>query len=270
MSRLFEVYLKIVLCYNTTLEQEIGRRNMIESLVDAIINYDIIEQIEISKKELKADEAHVKFLEMSAYENNFFARGKRFIAGVDEAGRGPLAGPVVAAAVILPDNFYLPGLNNSKKMTKKQRERLYKAIISTCQYGIGIGTVEEIDRMNILETTKRAMIRAIQNLNVVPDQLLVDAVTIPIDIPQIAIVKGDARSISIAAASIIAKVTRDHYMEKLHEQYPKYGFNRHNGYGTKAHLEAIDQFGITPEHRKTFEPVRSKLLKRTTLFDFMD
>lgn len=243
---------------------------MLKPLIDAILYPDGNSVTDLPKKEKSQDEAHLKFLEMSAYENSFLAIGKRAIAGIDEAGRGPIAGPVVAAAVILPDNFYLPGLNDSKKLTKNKRERLYQSIIETCDYGIGMASVDEIDRINILEATRLAMLRAMEQLSVTPDQLLVDAVTLETNIPQAFIVKGDAKSISIAAASILAKVTRDHYMEKIHQEYPMYGFDHNSGYGTREHLEAIERYGITPEHRKSFEPIRTKILTKTTLFDFIE
>lgn len=238
-------------------------------LVDQILNHNS-DDLEELPTPSPLDMAHLHFLEMSAYENELFAYGKKVVAGIDEAGRGPLAGPVVAAAVILPQHFYLPELNDSKRLTKKKRKEQFEYIVETCDYGIGFGTVEEIDRLNILEATKLAMIRALEHLKTPPDHVLIDALSLPIAIPQTAIVKGDAVSKSIAAASIVAKVTRDRYMEQLHEVYPMYGFNQHYGYGTKAHLDAIARFGITPEHRKSFEPIRTAFHLNHTLFDFLD
>ena len=204
------------------------------------------EKLEIELERLRA---------MKEYEYSFLSKGNVVIAGVDEAGRGPLAGPVVAAAAILnvDDDFIY--LNDSKKVTPKRRDILYNDIMNRTIYGIGIVSAEEIDEMNILQATYKAMRMAIDKLSKRPEVLLNDAVIIPgIDerIHQEKIIKGDAKSVSIAAASILAKVTRDRYMEELGEKYPEYGFEKHKGYGTKAHIEAIKKYGITPEHRKTF------------------
>lgn len=204
------------------------------------------EKLEIELERLRA---------MKEYEYSFLSKGNVAIAGVDEAGRGPLAGPVVAAAAILnvDDDFIY--LNDSKKVTPKRRDILYNDIMNRTIYGIGIVSAEEIDEMNILQATYKAMRMAIDKLSKRPEVLLNDAVIIPgIDesIHQEKIIKGDAKSVSIAAASILAKVTRDRYMEELGEKYPEYGFEKHKGYGTKAHIEAIKKYGITPEHRKTF------------------
>ena len=204
------------------------------------------EKLEIELERLRA---------MKEYEYSFLSKGNVVIAGVDEAGRGPLAGPVVAAAAILnvDDDFIY--LNDSNKVTPKRRDILYNDIMNRTIYGIGIVSAEEIDEMNILQATYKAMRMAIDKLSKRPEVLLNDAVIIPgIDesIHQEKIIKGDAKSVSIAAASILAKVTRDRYMEELGEKYPEYGFEKHKGYGTKAHIEAIKKYGITPEHRKTF------------------
>ena len=204
------------------------------------------EKLEIELERLRA---------MKEYEYSFLSKGNVVIAGVDEAGRGPLAGPVVAAAAILnvDDDFIY--LNDSKKVTPKRRDILYNDIMNRTIYGIGIVSAEEIDEMNILQATYKAMRMAIEKLSKRPEVLLNVAVIIPgIDesIHQEKIIKGDAKSVSIAAASILAKVTRDRYMEELGEKYPEYGFEKHKGYGTKAHIEAIKKYGITPEHRKTF------------------
>ncbi len=177
-----------------------------------------------------------------------------YICGIDEAGRGPLAGPVVAGAVILPKNCEILYLNDSKKLSPKRREALYDEIMEkAAATGIGMAKPERIDEINILQATYEAMRMAVSNLGIVPDVLLNDAVRIPLlDIEQVPIVKGDARSISIAAASILAKVTRDRLMEEYDKMYPLYGFAVHKGYGTAAHIEALKKYGPCPIHRKTF------------------
>jgi ribonuclease HII len=177
------------------------------------------------------------------------------LAGVDEAGRGPLAGPVVAAAVIFKRNFYNPEINDSKKLSPAKREKLYKIITNVAQsYAFGIVGPDIIDKINILNATKQAMRQAIDSLRVTPDIVLIDAVTIA-DLPlqQLAIIKGDTLSLSIAAASILAKVKRDRIMQKYHEQYPVYQFNKHKGYPTKLHRQCIRDYGPCPIHRKTFQ-----------------
>ena len=188
------------------------------------------------------------------YENEAFSEGFETVCGVDEAGRGPLAGPVCAAAVILPKGLVIDGLNDSKKLTDKKRRELYDVITqSAVSYGIAMASEQEIDEINILQATYEAMREAIKGLGVQPGLLLNDAVTIPgIEIPQIPIVKGDAKSVSIAAASILAKVTRDHMMMEYDEIYPGYGFGKHKGYGTKAHIEALKTLGPCPIHRGSF------------------
>ena len=176
------------------------------------------------------------------------------ICGVDEAGRGPLCGPVVAGAVILPKNCDILYINDSKKLSEKMREVLYDEISKgAIAWSVGIVSAKRIDEINILQATYEAMKIAIDNLNVQPDILFNDAVTIPgIEIPQIPIIKGDAKSQSIAAASIMAKVTRDRIMKEYDEAYPMYGFARHKGYGTKEHMNAIREYGPCPIHRRTF------------------
>lgn len=176
------------------------------------------------------------------------------VCGIDEAGRGPLCGPVVAAAVILPDEYDILYINDSKKLSEKKREEVYKEIDKyAVTYGVGIVSPERIDEINILQATYEAMRTAIHKLSVTPDILLNDAVTIPmVDIKQVPIIKGDAKSQSIAAASIMAKVTRDHLMEEYDKLYPKYGFAKHKGYGTAAHIKAIKEYGPCPIHRRTF------------------
>ena len=192
------------------------------------------------------------------YENELCNKGIRYIAGVDEVGRGPLVGPVVASCVVLPCYYTLEGLTDSKKLSKKQREKFYK-IIEKDALGIGIGVVSEkiIDTINIYEATKIAMKEAIEDCkkkcNI--EHVLIDAMKLDIDIETTSIIKGDLKSISISAASVIAKVTRDKMMEELDKKYPMYGFIDNAGYGTKKHIEAIKKYGIIDEHRKTFKPV---------------
>jgi ribonuclease HII len=200
---------------------------------------------------------HEKFMFMTAYEQKHYNEGYRLMAGIDEVGRGPLAGPVVAAAVILPTNFYLPGIDDSKKLSEQKREQFF-AEISEKALSIGIGLIEnnEIDEINIFAATKRAMLTAISQLEPKPDFLLVDAVKLETDYPSEAIIKGDGLSISIAAASIVAKVTRDRVLKEYDQLYPQYGFARNAGYGTKEHIQAIELHGITPIHRKSFSPIK--------------
>ncbi|WP_088041242.1 ribonuclease HII [Bacillus sp. EAC] len=207
----------------------------------------------------KIELAHLKFQTMMEYETNLYKKNIKLIAGVDEVGRGPLAGPVVAAAVILDENNTLIGLDDSKKLSKEKRqyfvERIKREAIS---YGVGIASSTEIDNINIYEATKLAMQRAIEQLNQSPEHLLIDAMKLPLNISQTSIIKGDATSISIAAASVLAKETRDSLMTELGKQYPQYGFEKHMGYGTKEHLEAIEVNGIIHEHRKSFAPIKGK------------
>jgi len=198
---------------------------------------------------------------MDYFERMYHRRGYHRIAGVDEVGRGPLAGPVVAAAVILPKDGIGERLFDSKKISSKKRERLYQTILSEGQ-GVGIGIIgqEEIDRINILQATLKAMALAIQNLPFLPDFILIDGsqgITLPV--PQKTIRKGDQLCNSIAAASIVAKVTRDRMMLECHQQYPQYNFARHKGYGTEEHQKAIEKFGICELHRKTFRGVKEYL-----------
>jgi ribonuclease HII len=196
-----------------------------------------------------------------AYEKKVREKGFSLIAGVDEAGRGPLAGPVVSAAVVLPLGFCAPGLNDSKKLTPKKREIYYEKIYSGADaVGIGIVDVSEIDRINILQAALLSMAIAVKNLHPHPDFLLIDGNFITeAKYPQLSIIKGDTLSVSIAAASVIAKVTRDRIMGKYHAIYPAYGFNRHKGYPTREHREAIKSHGCCPIHRKTFKGVREHL-----------
>ena len=187
-------------------------------------------------------------------EDELKLRGIGAICGVDEAGRGPLAGPVCAAAVILPEHLQIPGLNDSKKLSDKKRRDLFPIIKEQAiAYGIAFATVEEIDEINILQATFLAMERAVAQLNGQADFALIDGNREPkLDIESMAVVKGDSRSASVAAASILAKVTRDDYMEELASQYPQYGFEVHKGYGTKRHYLALEEFGMCPAHRRSF------------------
>lgn len=211
----------------------------------------------------KEKELEEKYREMCIYENRARNQGAKFIAGVDEAGRGPLAGPVVAAAVILPENFTLLGLNDSKQLTENTREKYFSIIKNQAiSYGIAIVNNDKIDEMNILEATKLAMRDAILQLNPIPDHILIDAVELTqLPCSTESIIKGDAKSVSISAASILAKVTRDHIMKELHKEYPQYDFASNMGYGTKQHMESLDLHGITPYHRKSFAPVRNVMVK---------
>ncbi len=195
---------------------------------------------------------------MWSHENNAMEKGFSTIAGIDEAGRGPLAGPVVSAAVILPGSFAAPGITDSKKLTPNKRDVLYKIIYeSAIAIGVGIIDHEKIDRINILQASLQSMAKAVEALTYQPDFLLIDGkFKIPSSIPQSPIIKGDSLSISIASASIIAKVTRDRMMEEYHIKFPQYDFARHKGYPTKAHKEAIRKFGYCPIHRKTFRGVK--------------
>lgn len=199
---------------------------------------------------------------MLEYENELYEKGITLIAGVDEVGRGPLIGPVVAAAVILPKGFYHPGIKDSKKLSEKKREELYKVITENA-LSIGVGTVSEevIDEINIYEATKIAMKEAINNLSPSPEHVLIDAMKLELKMPSTSIIKGDALSESIAAASIIAKVTRDHLLMKMDEEYPMYDLKNNKGYGTKKHLEALEKYGACKYHRKSYSPV-TKVLNR--------
>ena len=193
-------------------------------------------------------------IELWTLENEIYAGGVKLLCGVDEAGRGPLAGPVCAAAVILPQNCEIQGLNDSKKLSEKKREALFDVICaSAVSYGIAFATVEEIEEYNILGATFMAMNRAIAQLDPVPELALIDGNrNTGIQIPSRCIVGGDGKCADIAAASVLAKVTRDRYMRQMAELYPQYGFEKHKGYGTKAHYEAIRAYGPSPIHRPSF------------------
>ena len=190
------------------------------------------------------------------YELELWNNGINLIAGVDEVGRGPLIGPVVAAAVILPKDFVLEGLTDSKKLSEKKREAFYQ-IIKEKAISIGVGVIDEkrIDEINIYEATKEAMIMAINNLNPKPEHVLIDAMPLDLNVPTTSIIKGDLLSISISAASVIAKVERDHMLYVMDKEYPMYDLKNNKGYGTKKHLEAIKKYGITKYHRLSYKPV---------------
>lgn len=192
--------------------------------------------------------------DMTEIENGLYSKGFKLIAGVDEAGRGPLAGPVCAAAVILPQGARIEGVNDSKKLTEKKREALFDIICNTAvAYAIEFVSPTVIDEINIRQATSLAMHNAVQNLDRKADYIIIDGNDeIPFDTPYEYIIKGDARSQTIAAASILAKVSRDRLMRELDREYPEYGFAKHKGYGTKAHMEAIQKYGVSEVHRKTF------------------
>ncbi len=196
------------------------------------------------------------------YENELYEKNITYIGGVDEVGRGPLVGPVVAACCVLPKDFRLEGLTDSKKLSEKKREQFYVYIIEHCiAYGIGIISPEVIDEVNIYEATKLAMKEAIQKVQkqIPLEHVLIDAMPLDLDIPSTSIIKGDAKSITIAAASVIAKVTRDHMMIELDQKYPMYGYKYHKGYPTKKHIEAIHQYGLIAGYRKSYGPVKEVL-----------
>lgn len=200
-------------------------------------------------------------MDLLDYERELYKDNIKLIAGVDEVGRGPLCGPVVAAACILKENYYLEGLNDSKKLSEKKRDKLFDILIDECvAYGIGIVEPKRIDEINILEASKEAMKIAISNLSVKPEHVLIDAVKLDLDIPSTPIIKGDAKSASIAAASVIAKVTRDRMMYDLDKLYPEYGFASHKGYPTKKHIEAVKEHGVLDFYRFTFSPI-SEIIK---------
>ncbi|MBW6512487.1 MAG: ribonuclease HII [Desulfuromonadaceae bacterium] len=198
---------------------------------------------------------------MLHFESQALRQGYRCVAGIDEAGRGPLAGPVAVAAVILPARFELPGLTDSKQLSERERERLFVEIRRQARaVGVALGWPDEIERINILQATLRTMVRAVGRLRCTPDYLLVDGISrLPTAIPQLPLKKGDARSVSIAAASVIAKVVRDRLMVNYDRRFPGYGFAQHKGYGSQQHLAAIAELGPCPIHRKTFRGVREHL-----------
>ncbi len=211
------------------------------------------------QRNLDTDERK-RIRKMLQYERNLWNEGKKYVAGLDEAGRGPLAGPVVAAAVVFYENPQISMINDSKKLTEEVRECLFELILNETLCGIGAAEVEEIDRINIYQASFLAMDRALENLNTQPEHLLVDGRAFPRnDIPFTTIVKGDSLSYSVAAASILAKVTRDRMMREYDQEFPQYGFANHKGYATREHLDAIEEFGYCPIHRRSFHPKRFQL-----------
>lgn len=208
----------------------------------------------MARRKLTPEEEMQRIQEMYLIENQKRSEGKNIIAGVDEAGRGPLAGPVYAAAVILPHDCFIPDLNDSKKLSEKKREELYEIIIKKAiAYSICSIDEKRIDEINILNATFEAMNDAVNSLSVSPDFVLIDGNRIKgMNIPHETVVKGDSKSASIAAASILAKVARDRYISEIAKTYPEYGFEQHKGYGTAAHTEAILKYGPSPIHRHTF------------------
>lgn len=201
------------------------------------------------------EKEEARLIELKKIDKEFFDKGVKYIAGIDEAGRGPLAGPVVVASVILPQDSMIEGINDSKKVSEAKREKLYDIIINEAiSYGVGIIYQDEIDEINILQATKKGLTEAIKQMEIKPNIIMVDALNgiDTLGIPYKSIIKGDAKCYSIAAASIIAKVTRDRIMREWDKVYPEYGFGSHKGYGTAKHIAAIKEFGPCSIHRKTF------------------
>lgn len=193
---------------------------------------------------------------MYEYEDELYEKGINLIGGIDEVGRGPLIGPVVTACVILPKDYVLMGLTDSKKLSEKKREKFYDILMKDAiSIGIGVVDEKEIDKLNIYQATKKAMAEAVENMKIKPEHILVDAMPLELDIPTTSIIKGDAKSITIAAASVIAKVTRDRMLDELDKIYPMYDLKHNKGYPTKKHLEAISTYGITKYHRLSYGPV---------------
>ena len=201
------------------------------------------------------EKEEARLIELKQIEKDLHEKGFKYICGIDEAGRGPLAGPVVVASVIMPADSMIEGVNDSKKVSEKKREKLFELIKEEAiSYGIGISWQDEIDEINILEATKKSLTQSIKELKVKPEIILVDALRNidTLGVPYRSIIKGDAKSYSIAAASILAKVTRDRIMRQMDEVYPEYGFAKHKGYGTASHMAAIREFGLCPIHRRSF------------------
>ncbi len=200
-------------------------------------------------------------IDLYKYENELYSEGITYIGGVDEVGRGPLVGPVVACCCVLPKGFKLEGLTDSKKLTEKKRDQYYDYLIENTIYGLGIVDADRIDEINIYQATKEAMYQAIENVRKQVDleYVLIDAMPLELDIPTNSIIKGDAKSISIAAASVIAKVTRDRMMIELDKKYPMYGYAKHKGYPTKAHIDAIHKYGLIDGYRKSYGPVKEMI-----------
>lgn len=247
---------KILLQGNPTLAQlkdlKLDSRAGVQKLIAA---YDKAqEKIELEK---------IRFSNILHYEQQAYRTGAKYIAGIDEAGRGPLAGPLVIAAVILPQDIFISGLNDSKQLTAKKRDSLYKEIVTKAiAISVNVVSVSNIDKFNIYQATKQGMREALEYLPIKPEVALVDAMPIQSEgIKTISLIHGDALSASIAAASIIAKVTRDRMMVKLAEEFPQYGFAGNKGYGSKEHMEAIAEFGATVWHRRSYEPIKSMHLQ---------
>lgn len=246
--------------------------------IDIIDGYqcsDLVACYELKKSMNKPkDKKLIQKLELMvcSRDNYYFERKLReqaitLVAGVDEVGRGPLVGPVVAACVILPEDFSLDGLTDSKKLSEKKRDYYYDEIMrQAVAVGVGVVSEKKIDEVNIYEATKLAMKEAISKCNIQPEHILIDAMPLSLDIPTTSIIKGDFKSITISAASVIAKVTRDRMLDELDKKYPMYDFKDNKGYPTKKHLEAIDKYGIIPEHRRSYGPVRDYVEKQLSLF----
>ena len=245
------------------IKEELGKITELDSPLFKEFEKDsrsgVQKEIEKRKKAIQAEiNENLRLEGMLAYEKELYAQGISLIAGVDEVGRGPLAGPVVAAAVILPKNCKIKGLNDSKKIPKKKHEEIFQAVKDKA-LAIGIGIMDNlvIDQVNIYEATKLAMKEAISQLHPQPEHLLIDAMKLDMPISQTSIIKGDANSLSIAAASIIAKVTRDKIMSNYDQEFPGYDFTQNAGYGTARHLEGLEKQGVSPIHRTSFEPIKT-------------
>ena len=245
------------------IKEELGKITELDSPLFKEFEKDsrsgVQKEIEKRKKAIQAEiDENLRLEAMLSYEKELYVQGISLIAGVDEVGRGPLAGPVVAAAVILPKNCKIKGLNDSKKIPKKKHEEIFQAVKENA-LAIGIGVIDNqvIDQVNIYEATKLAMKEAISQLDPQPEHLLIDAMKLDLPISQISIIKGDANSLSIAAASIIAKVTRDKIMANYDQEFLGYDFSQNSGYGTAKHLEGIEKYGVTPIHRTSFEPIKT-------------
>ncbi|MCE5037893.1 ribonuclease HII [Staphylococcus auricularis] len=250
----------------TQIKEALATIDTIETLEQSPFNNDsrkgVQQALRSRRKQIERDlQLKQQYETMSQLENKIYQQDpSALICGIDEVGRGPLAGPVVACAVILnPDHAYI-GINDSKQLNHKKRAVLQQQLeAGLIDFAIGSASVEEIDQYNIYQATKIAMMRAINQLSPQPTHLLIDAMQLDVAIPQQSIIKGDSKSVAIAAASILAKEYRDQYMTTLDEQYPGYDFAQNVGYGTKKHLEGIDKFGVTPVHRKSFEPIKSMI-----------
>lgn len=229
--------------------------------LDEVLNQFTDNNKKEDSKNIKALDLYLCLKDNKRYEKALYEKGINLIAGVDEVGRGPLVGPVVAAAVILPKNYTLEGLTDSKKLSEKKREYFYDIIKKDAiSIGVGIISNEKIDEVNIYEATKLAMYDAINNLDPAPEHILIDAMKLQLD-NTTSIIKGDIKSISISAASVIAKVTRDRMMDELDKEYPMYNFKKNKGYPTKDHIKAIEEYGIISLHRKSYSPVKANLNK---------